>query len=519
MSVADDLVQSAKNSEETPSREEVTQQPQDSESSYRQILKSSSIIGGAQVINMVIGLIRTKMVAVLIGPTGIGLLAIYQSITTLASTIAGLGINTSGVREVARFDACGDAENVAKTVRTLRRVCWFTGISGMLLLAALSPWISQISFGSRDHAWAISLLGFTILFGNITAGQGAIIQGTRRIGDIAKISIWSAFIGTIVSIGFYWNMGLNGIVPALTALSIASLFISTYYARQIKIVDTIPKWSETLCQSRHLVRFGIAMVINGIMITGVAYVTRLMIIQEFNFVGVGIYSAAFSLSGLFVQFVLSAMGADFYPRLTAAPNDHPRMVKLINEQTEVGLLLVFPGLLAILVFAPLLVQVLYTSEFGEAARLLQWFVIGCFGRVLSWPLGFGLLAKGQSALYIVTEVLFNLLHISLIWIGLKTLGLLGPSVAFALLYVVYAAAVLMINRVLIEFRWSSNVCKSLFWMIPSVFVLLTLSRDMPRSAMLLSGGMITLVCSSICLHQLANRLGAEHPLMKILKRK
>ncbi len=486
------------------------------ENSYGQIVKSSSIIGGAQVINMAIGLVRTKLVAVLIGPSGIGLLAIYQSITGLASTIAGLGINTSGVREVAQYHGNGDAVGVAKTIRTLRRVSWFTGIAGMLLLAGLAPWISELSFGSRDYTWAIAALGITILLGNITAGQAAVIQGTRRIGDIARISVWGSLAGTIVSVGFYWALGIDGMVPALIGLAVISLLVSSYYAWQIKLESATPNWSETWIQSRGMIQFGIAMVISGIMGTGVAYATRILITNEFDIEGVGIYSAAFGISGIFVQFVLGAMGADFYPRLTAEAKDHPRMTQLINEQTEVGLLLAFPGLLSTLVFAPWIINLLYTSEFSEASELLQWFVIGCLGRVLSWPLGFSLLANGQSRLFIVTETFFNLLHLGLIWVGLQTMGLPGTSAAFALLYLAYTVSMLIINRITIDFRWSQGVWTQLAWMVPAGAATLAVALLLPKTLAMIVGGVLTCFSGLICLNQLINQLGPEHRLSKFL---
>jgi enterobacterial common antigen flippase len=482
------------------------------ESSYGQIVKSSSIIGGAQVINMAIGLVRTKLVAVLIGPSGIGLMAIYQSITGLASTIAGLGINTSGVREVAQFHGKGDAVGVAKTIRTLRRVSWFSGIAGMLLLAGLAPWISELSFGTRDYAWAIAALGVTILLGNITAGQTAVIQGTRRIGDIARISVWGSAAGTIVSVGFYWALGIEGMIPALIGLAVISLMVSSYYAWQIKLDSAAPTWSETWIQSRGMIQFGIAMVISGIMVTGVAYVTRLLIANELSIESVGIYSAAYGVSGIFVQFVLGAMGADFYPRLTTEANNHPRMTQLINEQTEVGLLLAFPGLLATLVFAPWIINLLYTSEFSEASELLQWFVIGCLGRVLSWPLGFSLLAKGQSSLFIMTETFFNLLHLGLIWVGLQTMGLPGTAAAFALLYVAYAGTMLIINKLTIDFRWTHQVWTQLAWMVPIGAAIFASSLMLPTTAAMIVGGLLIIASGLICLNQLVKRLGSNHKL-------
>ena len=49
----------------------------DKPSSYRRMLKTSSIIGGASVVNVLIGLVRTKVLAVLLGPTGVGLVSLY----------------------------------------------------------------------------------------------------------------------------------------------------------------------------------------------------------------------------------------------------------------------------------------------------------------------------------------------------------------------------------------------------------------------------------------------------------
>ena len=55
--------------------------------SYGQILKSSSIIGGAQGINYLIGMVRVKLVAVLLGPDS----PAVQDLRRLFSLAAGYG--------------------------------------------------------------------------------------------------------------------------------------------------------------------------------------------------------------------------------------------------------------------------------------------------------------------------------------------------------------------------------------------------------------------------------------------
>ncbi len=480
------------------------------QSSYSTILKSSSIIGGAQVINMVIGLVRTKLVAILIGPSGVGLLGIFQSITGLASTVAGLGIQTSGVRDMAKFHGEEDRVGVAKTITTLRRVSWFTGLAGMLILILLAPWISAISFGSRDYTWSIIALGVTVLLGNIAGGQSAVIQGTRRIGDLARISILGALFGTLIAVAFYAWLGIVGIVPSLVVMSIVSLGISTYYARKINITLVTTSWQESWQQSSELIKFGLAIVVSGVVGAVVTYLTRVLVIREFDLTAAGIFTAAFSLSGMFVQFVLGAMGADFYPRLTAESNDHVRMNQLINEQTEIGLLLAFPGLLATLVLAPYALTLFYTAEFAPAADMLKWFIVGCMGRVLSWPLGFGILAKGQGGLFLASETTFHLLHLGLIWIGLRAFGLDGVAIAFAILNVILILGILLITRQTIGFAWSADIWRQIAWMAPTALAAFLVVTFLPSSFALSLGIIASLISGVLCLRQLVIRLGRNH---------
>ncbi len=492
--------------------ESVTPPRPATDSSYGQILESSSIIGGAQVINLVIGLVRTKFVAVLIGPTGIGLLGIYLSINEMTAKIAGMGIQTSGVRDVAKFCGDGDENGVAKTITTLRRVCWFTGAVGMLLLCVLAPWISKFSFGSSDYSWAIAALGITILLSNVAGGQSAILQGTRRIGDLARIKVFGALASTLVAIACYAWLGITGIVPVLVIMSVIALGISTYFARRIDVANVTTSWLESWNQARSLVRLGLAMVFPGIVAAVVTYITRIWITRDFGLIGVGIFTAAFTLSALFVNFVLGAMGADYYPRLTAAIHDNSQMNRLINEQTEVGLLLAFPGLMCTLVLAPFALTLFYTSDFAPAAEMLKWFILGCMGQVLAWPLGFSLLAKGQGGLFVAFETAIHLIHLGMIWIGLNALGLEGVSVAFVSLNVVATIGMLLVTRQTIGFSWSANVWSQLAWMIPLTVVVFLFNVYLPEKyALTIPVGLVaSLVSGVVCLRQLAVRVGKNH---------
>src|SRR5438128_2591245 len=169
---------------------------ENAQTSHLQILRSTTIVGGASVINMALGAIRMKSVAVLLGPAGVGLMGLYTSIVGTIGTFAGMGIASSGVRQVAEAVASGDAAKITRTVWTLRRVSVAMGVAGTLAALIAAPRLATTLIGDGRHAWAIATLSFTIVIGSITTGQTVLLQGYRRIRDLARINIFGSILGT-----------------------------------------------------------------------------------------------------------------------------------------------------------------------------------------------------------------------------------------------------------------------------------------------------------------------------------
>lgn len=478
--------------------------------SYGQILKSSSIMGGAAGVNLLLGMVRTKFAAVLIGSAGVGLLASFAAIQGLIGTLSGLGIHSSAVREVAEAFSRNDEQAIGRTVLALRRVCWLTGVTGMLLMMAFSPFISQLTFGSDSYTADIAALGFVILLANVSGGQLALIQGARRIGDMARANIIGAALGTFSAIGFYAWLGLRGVVPSLLFIGASQLLISWYFARQIPLPSVVLTWRQSFIQAGKMVRLGLVFMWNSLLLSAVSYFTITLISKYDSVQAVGIYSAAYSLSGMFVNFVLQAMAADYYPRLTGMAHNKSAMNRLVNEQTEVGLFLATPGLMATLVLAPWIVQLLYTSEFLSSVDLLHWFVLGCFGRVVSWPLGFLMLALGNGKLYLITETSGNILHIALIAFGLSAMGIEGVAVAFPVLYFFYTITVVAVGHRLTGFHWRNSTIRVLGVYISALLVTFAGVRMMSIWPATIIGIVLTTAISISSLRGLVQRIGTDH---------
>jgi PST family polysaccharide transporter len=471
-------------------------------------------MGGAASITMLLGMVKTKFAAVLIGTGGVGLLASFTVIQGLINTIAGLGIISSGVRDVAAAVAKKDQLAIGRTVLSLRRICWLTGLLGMSTVMLLSPLIGQLTFASDAHNLEIGALGLIILFANISGGQMALIQGSRRIGDIARVNITSALIATLITIGFYFWLGVAGIVPALVLSSAIQLTVSWYFARLVPVLPVELTWRESFHEAGSMVKLGIAIMWTGLVASMVTYATIVMISNLLDLNSVGLYSAAFALSGVFVNFVLQAMGADYYPCLTGVAHDKAVMNKLVNEQTEIGLLLAVPGILAMLVLAPWVLRLFYTAEFLPAVELLQWFTMGCLGRVISWPMGYIMLAMGKSKLLVISETMIQLLHLLLILLALYYFGLEGVGIAFLFISIVHIGVTYAIAKHLVRFRWDRSVLRMML-NISALFVFVFfLVQHLTLMTATIIGLCVLGFTTLICLRTLISRIGKENRLAR-----
>ena len=454
--------------------------------SYGQILKSSALIGGSSVLNIGIGIVRTKAMAVLLGPAGFGLMGLYGSIADLAAAIAGMGINSSGVRQIAEAAASGDTKRIARTVTVLRRTAILLGILGAGLLVVFSREVSALTFGTDQHFVAVTLLSLAVLFRLVADGQGALIQGMRRIADLAKMGVVGALLGTTISIPVVYFLGEEGVVPSLVCVAAMSIVTSWWYARKVQIQPVAITVPEFRREAATLLKLGLAFMGSGFLMMGAAFAVRIIVVRNVGLEAAGFYAAAWTLGGLYVGFILQAMGADFYPRLVGVSKDNPACNRLVNEQAQVSLLLAGPGVIATLTFAPLIVALFYSARFAEAVEVLRWICLGMALRVITWPMGFIIVAKNRQLIFFGADLAWTVVNVGVAWLCVTRFGVNGAGMAFFGSYVFHGLLIYPIVRALSGFRWSAgNMKTGLFFLslIAAVFLGCRFLPPMPATVL------------------------------------
>ena len=69
--------------------------------SYRQIMKATSVFGGVQVFQILISIVRSKFVAILLGPAGMGIVGLLTATTGLVNGFTNFGLGTIAVKNIS----------------------------------------------------------------------------------------------------------------------------------------------------------------------------------------------------------------------------------------------------------------------------------------------------------------------------------------------------------------------------------------------------------------------------------
>jgi PST family polysaccharide transporter len=408
-------------------------------SSHGDAVRASSIIGGASVLNIAIGLIRMKVAAVVLGPVGVGVIGLLQNLLNAASTLGSLNLGIAGSRQIVSDESEAGPAAAART----RKAVFITSlilaaVSSVIFLILARP-LTRLVFGDPRQTANVALLVFG-LAAIIAAGrQTAVLTASKRIGDLARVTVFSAAAAALIgSLSvLLWHSG--GIAAFVLASPLATLAFGWIYVRRLKL-KTSPE-RPTRADFSGLLRLGAAITTSiFVSLCGQLFI-RTRIHAELGATALGQFQAAWTIAVVYLAFIFQAMGSDYLPRLTAAMTEPGRARKLVADQAEVGLLLAAPVLTAMIGLAPWVLALLYTTEFRPAATLLRWQVMGDLLRLASWPVSFTLLAGGAGRDYTIADVLGTAVLVIGTLLLIPTAGLAAAGIAYAAMNLFYLALV------------------------------------------------------------------------------
>lgn len=398
------------------------------------ILKVIGIFSGAEAIKIICTIIKTKIVALWLGATGIGLFGIFANAIDTISILTGLGIRQSGVREVAKKrNSLGKLSEISAHIRS-----WvlLSGVVGALLLSFFSPILSLWFFGTYSHWWQFMIVSGMILLQSLSDGEMAIMQGTDRFRHIARSTTLGSFVGLAISIPLFRWVDESMSIPLSFIAYGVSVAAALWFNRDRRISTRIVS-SHELKESSSMVKLG-GYIALATFATNLAHMIFLSWLnRESSTATVGFYQAGNTLVVRYASIIFSAVGMEFYPRMSA--NSHSNHRTSIFVSHEIGLLLkIFTPMIIVFIIArSLIVKILYTSDFLIILPFITIAAGAIILRTISSCMAFTIIARGDGKTFLLTESIDAAIGVFLNIILFRHMGFAGLGLAQVLWYAIY----------------------------------------------------------------------------------
>jgi PST family polysaccharide transporter len=473
----------------------------------RSLVRSALVLGSSSAANMLVAVLRVKLLALMIGPSGLAVLGTLAGIASSGTTLAAVGADISATRRLALARDNPDA--IRRIRRVLLAIAALHGLAAVLLLVIASDEISRWAFGTTAYAFQVAVLGPAVALTLLAGLQIAVLQGLGRVSDIARVSLVSTLIGTAAALLAVWTWGIPGLVvvflvqPAVAAALAAHAYRASGEGREpsTRGGGLAPEW-------RSIIAAGAPFMLSSLALALLPLAVRVLVIHEAGLDAAGHFHAAWTMSVVYVGFLLSAMSADYYPRLTGLVADRRAATDLVNDQVQVSLAIGGPILLAMLAGAPWLIPLLYSQAFEPAAGVLVWQAFGNLMKIAAWPLAFIAMARGRSWQFIALDISWSAAFLLIVWLTLPVLGLDATGIAFAAACVLFLGAQTVAARATVGFRWRPAALRLLAAFLAAGLLTMAAGRHSPL-LQVVTGGTFALALGLTGLRDILGRVGTH----------
>lgn len=492
--------------------------------SYRNIIMSTMVFGGAQIIVTLINMIRVKFVALILGATGMGLSSLLSNASTCIQQIVLLGINQSGVREVSQACSEQDMALVCRISRMVRTMILISALAGMAGAVVFSPLITRLSVGEPDYLHHFVLLGAVVFFNVLVQGEYTILQGTRQYKSIAYGTIVMPLCGLLLGIPLYYMWGMDGIVPAMILQSAVYYVAMRYFAGRYGLQGRrLPhvSWRYTWQRGKGMIMLGVVMMAAALFGNVTTYALSAFISHTGSMAELGFFQAANTITMQCAGLVFTAMATDYYPKLAGIIHkDMAAAHRLVNQQTEIVMLTITPISMIIISVVPFIISLLLTEEYQVIRQMMRFMGYAVIFKAFCFPVDYMSFSKGDKRFFFCAESILPSVNMLVTFmLFYYFLGLDGLGYA-ALVYSVTDMIVsLALNRWKYGFRFTGAAV--------SMFVRLTLIATLCLAFSFVGSpalsytlmGVTTVACCVYSYRQLDRRIGIKALVMSKIGRR
>ncbi len=356
-------------------------------------------VGIAHAMRMMSSLAVIKLISIFTGPIGLGQLGFFMSLVSIITVFSGGGIANGVVKYVAEYKA-----TPIKLIRFMNGAILYGGLfsaSVLVVSIGFAHPLSALVFADATLWWLLPILGITQILAFVGIITVATVNGLGRQDIFAAITS-VAYIGAIsVSYGLISRMGVIGGALALATVAASVGCVSLIVVWRSRIRRFLrPRYHARTFRS--LSRFSLMMLSAALLFPATEILIRTQIVASSGLETAGLWQGLIRLSGSYIGFFAVYLGTTFVPILSSTTSMKTSKRLVIRQLFIIGGGFAVFGML-VFGFRGQVVQLVFSLEFMQITDVIAWQILGDFFRILSYVIGFMLVAKAATKLYIMAE--------------------------------------------------------------------------------------------------------------------
>lgn len=406
--------------------------------SYKNIIKASSLFGSVQGLSIILNLVRTKLVAILLGPAGLGLNSIYNETRELIHSTTNLGLDVSGIRGISKSyeewlhakdetEKQEKAADIEEEIKILRSWVLILALFGTLICMILAEPISYFTFEDYDHTWGYVLLSPVIGLSTLICGELAVLKAVRRLKKIAAFSIISVLLTIFTSIPLYYFMGIEGVIPAFILLYVSQFIAITLFSYRLHR-PSFAFNKQKLSKGVPMLLLGLSFALTGMINHSAQLGIRTFINHGGGLEAVGLFNAGYTIFTTLGSVAFASLDSYYFPRISGIFSDLEQLRQTVYRQTKVTVSIIVPLALIVIALLNWVLPLLFSHEFDSVIPMAQIALIGLFFRGVYLPFAYVPLSAGDSKTFLCLEGLSASILATSVISGYHFFGLIGAGI-------------------------------------------------------------------------------------------
>jgi O-antigen/teichoic acid export membrane protein len=386
---------------------------------------------GSTAINTLSGLLRNKISAAFLSLNLFGILAIGQQSASLLFLIAAVGIPLGVSTLVAQY--AGKAKEEQGAV--------ISGIVALVLVLALAvacviaivlmffaPSISWLVTSDASYSLAITILLFSAPFMLIENSLYSILEGMGRLREIVAFKVIPSLVILPVTYVLTREYSLPGAAASVVVYEFLLGSIAVILLRSEIRLDRQSFRIGVI--GRKIFKVALLSFIVGVSALAADFVMKRYILGTLGAVENGIVQGVAKITDLYPTIALSWLSMHLLPALGGSWDDRERVASVLERTAIAAVAIIVPIVLVLFCFRPLILELVYKSDFTVAAGYFGAMLVTGLPKVISWVYGVGLISAGLRRQWFYSSLFVTVVFLAAAWAGLvANLGITALPVA------------------------------------------------------------------------------------------